>query len=72
MLRVDRISKGGNNYKTTKQDGIQNRKNRMIVVQMWGGKHLCNAVWQGCDDLTGDWMRWSHMILWPHDQARHQ
>jgi len=24
--------------------------NRMIAVQMGGGKQLCNIVWQGCDD----------------------
>jgi len=28
--------------------------NRMIVVQMGGGKQLRNIVWQGCDDPTRD------------------
>jgi len=31
--------------------------NRMIVVQMGGGKQLRNIVWQGCDDLTRDRIR---------------
>jgi len=30
------------------------RTNRMIVVQMGGGKQLRNIVWQGCDDPTRD------------------
>jgi hypothetical protein len=28
--------------------------NIMIVVQMGGGKQLCNIVWQGCDDPNRD------------------
>ncbi len=55
MQRVDRISKGGNTNKTTKRDGnYKSTTNRMIAVQMWGGEHLRNIVWQGCDDLTCD------------------
>ena len=55
MQRVDCVSKGGNENKTTKRDGNnESTTNRMITVQMWGGEQLRNIVWQGCDDPTCD------------------
>ena len=30
--------------------------NKMIAVQIGGGKQLRNIMWQGCDDPTRDWI----------------
>jgi hypothetical protein len=42
-----------NDNKTT----MTTTTNRMIAVQIGGGKRLRNIVWQGCDDPTHDQIR---------------